>query len=201
MTRQDALVIDLDRCIGCRGGCQVACKNEHGIALGDARSHLYQMGPTGTYPDLEMYFLPVMCQQCADAPCAAVCPTGACYKSERDGVVYIDKDICVGCESCVRACPYGAVYVSREMRVADKCDLCAERREAGEAPACVRNCSGQAIRCGDVHDPDSEVSRLLLEAGAAHVHALKDSGNGPCGRFILRRGSWTEELPGKEGSR
>ena len=59
--KQYAMVVEVDRCIGCKGGCQVACKTENEVALGRSRSTLYHMGPTGVYPDLQMYFLPVMC--------------------------------------------------------------------------------------------------------------------------------------------
>ena len=67
--KQFVIVADLDRCIGCHGGCQVACKTEHEIALGKSRSTLYTMGPTGKFPDLELYFLPLMCQQCENPTC------------------------------------------------------------------------------------------------------------------------------------
>lgn len=194
MVKQLALVIDLDRCIGCLGGCRTACKLEHGIALGDSRSKMYTM-ESGIYPDLEMYFLPVMCQQCEKPSCVGVCPTGACHKRDEDGVIYIDKNRCIGCESCKRACPYGAMNLNKEMRVMDKCDICSQLRELGEDPACIKNCSGRAIRFGDLNDPDSEVSRLLHEAGEKNVYALPDSKNGPSGRFILRNAKWKEASP------
>lgn len=195
MQKQYAIVIDADRCINCRGGCQVACKAEHGVALGDSRSKMYSMGPTGTYPELELYFLPVMCQQCEEPACAGVCPTGACYKNSEDGVVMIDRERCIGCRSCLRACPYNALNFNNELHVMDKCDICAQRRETGEAPACVKNCSGRAILYGDRNDPDSAVSKALREVGAEHVHALPDPGNRPSGRFILRNAKWVDGYP------
>ena len=76
-------VIDLDRCIGCKG-CQVACKQENGVALGANRTLVRTVGPMGSYPDVQMYFLPTPCQQCADPPCVQVCPTGACWQN-REG--------------------------------------------------------------------------------------------------------------------
>ncbi len=190
--KQYAIVIDADRCIGCRGGCQVACKMEHDIALGPSRSKLYTVGPTGRYPDLEMYFMPVMCQQCAEPKCAEVCPTGACHKSDSDGVVYIDKELCIGCQSCMKACPYDAILFNNELRVADKCDICASLRAKGEKPACVRNCSGAAIFAGDINDIDSEIARLVAAAGE-DAHTLRDErGAMPSGRFILRRTKWVD---------
>lgn len=193
--KQNVLVIDLDRCIGCRGGCQVACKTQNTIALGASRSKLYTMGPTGTYPDLEMYFIPVMCQQCEDAPCARVCPTDACYKSDEDGVVYIDREVCIGCQTCMKACPYQAIVFNKELRVADKCDICPELRVEGKRPACARNCSGAAIHFGDINDPDSEVSKLLRDAGEENVHSLAAKNCKPSARYILRNAEWLDTPP------
>ena len=82
-----AIVVDLDRCIGCHG-CEIACKNENNIALGEYWNKVVERGPFGEYPDLEMYFLPTMCQQCQDAPCVNVCPTGASYR-DADGMVLV----------------------------------------------------------------------------------------------------------------
>lgn len=191
--KQMTFVVDVDRCIGCKG-CQVACKLENGVALGVSRNKVCTIGPNGVYPDLQMYFLPTMCQQCANPACVGVCPTGACYKSE-DGTVQIDPSLCMGCGSCVRACPYGAVHMNREMRVADKCTLCLSAREGGDTPACVRNCSGSALHYGDIHDPESDVSRLLAATDPQHIHTLRDFGNGPTVRYILRHDDWVDVLP------
>ena len=184
--KQYAMVVEADRCIGCKGGCQVACKTENEVALGRSRSTLYHMGPTGVYPDLQMYFLPVMCQQCEDPSCVDVCPTGACYKDEDDGVIYIDQDLCIGCQSCKKACPFHANNFNKELRVMDKCTGCVQLRDEGKEPACVRNCAGRALHFGDINDPESEVSKLLA-ANEGHVYTLKDdNGNHPSGRFILK---------------
>ena len=198
--KQFAIVIDVDRCIGCRGGCQTACKHEHDIALGPSFSKMYDIGPTGTYPDLEFYFLPVACQQCGEPDCAAVCPTGACYKSREDGVVYIDKELCIGCKSCMDECPYDAVIFNNELHVCGKCDVCSSLRKAGETPVCVKNCSGAAIKYGDVNDPESEVAELLASA-CENSYALSESEAKPSGRFVLRRALWRDPLPyiNKEG--
>ena len=194
-------VIDLDRCIGCRGGCQVACKHEHTIALGASRCSFYNVGPTGVFPDLELYSLPVMCQQCSDPICAAVCPTGACTKSAEDGVVYIDRAICSGCKTCLESCPFGSIIFNNELNDSDKCDLCSSRRKNGEVPACARNCAGAAIYCGDISDTNSEISKLLAQAGEDNVFSLTDTEDKnaleakPSGRFILRGAKWQDPMP------
>lgn len=194
MKKQYAIVVELDRCIGCRG-CQVACKFENDISLGASRNHTYTMGPVGSFPKLSMYFLTLMCQQCENPACESVCPTGACYKSEEDGIVRIDPELCIGCKSCQKACPYHANNFNPEKRIMDKCDLCEASREAGEIPACIKNCAGAALHFGDINDPESKVSQLLA-ANEGYVFTLKDeTGVNPCGRFILRREPWIEELP------
>ena len=95
-------VIDCDRCIGCKG-CQVACKLRNTVALGPGRNKVCTIGPSGVFPHLQMYFLPTMCQQCAEPACVEVCPTGACWKDPEDGVIKIDRSMCMGCGSCMRA--------------------------------------------------------------------------------------------------
>ena len=187
-------VVDVDRCIGCHG-CQVACKMENAVGLGSDRTLVKDIGPTGVYPDIQLYFLPVMCQHCENPACVDVCPTGACHPDTSDGVVKIDRDVCIGCKSCAAACPYGVNTFHQELRVMDKCSICAQRRDIGEQPACVKNCSGRALHVGDIEDPDSEVSKLLRETDPQYIHTLRDFGNKPSVRYILRHARWIDVMP------
>ena len=192
--KQFTFVVDIDRCIGCKG-CQVACKLENTVALGPGRNKVCTVGPNGVYPDLQMYFLTTMCQQCENPTCVQVCPTGACYKDEDDGVIRIDRASCIGCGSCARKCPYDCIHMNKELRVADKCTLCEQLRAVGDIPACVRNCSGSALHYGDINDPDSQVSKLLAETDPKYIHTLRNEGNGPTVRYILRSADWVDVLP------
>ena len=102
-----AMVVDLDRCMGCRG-CMEACKFENNTVQGNFWMYVFRF-ENGTFPNTEMSFLPRPCQHCDNAPCVKVCPVGARYKRE-DGLVLTDADRCIGCRYCELACPYGVNY-------------------------------------------------------------------------------------------
>jgi len=106
------MLIDLSRCVGCQS-CAVACKVENNEPLGIWWNRVLTVGgpnpdqPSGDFPNVQMHYLPLNCQQCENAPCVKVCPVGATYKRESDGLVLVDFDRCIGCRYCMAACPYG----------------------------------------------------------------------------------------------
>ena len=187
-----AIVTDLNRCIGCLS-CSVACKMENNIPIGSFNIKVDRIGPTpkqegSRFPDVEMYFLPLMCQHCEEPQCVLVCPSEALYKA-ADGAVLLDSEKCDGCEACIDACPYGLVYFNPRENVAGKCDLCHHRVVRGQVPACVSQCVGRALAFGDLDDPDSPVSAMIADAGK-NVYSLSDSGSNPTFRYILRNATW-----------
>lgn len=153
-TAEYALVIDIDRCVGC-GLCTQACHERN--ALPEGQSYIRVEDRKA---DDQTWFLPVQCQHCADPPCAIVCPTKATYIHES-GAVLINEKLCVGCKYCMVACPYQARIFDEERGVADKCSLCLERVLQGEVPACVQACLPGARVFGRIDDPESEVGRML----------------------------------------
>lgn len=157
--KQYGMVIDVRRCYGVHA-CTVACKAEFDVPLGVNRSWVEYV-EKGTYPDVGRSFLPRLCNHCSTPNCVSVCPTGATWKREEDGIVVIDPDICIGCKYCIHACPYDARFPNPETGAADKCDFCVHRVSQGLEPACVEACPSRARIFGDLNDPDSEISRLI----------------------------------------
>jgi Fe-S-cluster-containing dehydrogenase component len=194
MTR-NALVVDLNRCIGCFS-CEVACKQQNDVPLGEYWNKVEIVGPMGTHPHIQQYWLPTMCQQCENAPCIEVCPTGASQRDPETGLVIIDRETCIGCQSCMSACPYGVRSFNEKENKVGKCIACNDLVKAGKQPACVSICCGEARFYGDLDDPDSDASKALAAAGD-DVHMFADSGNKPCSAYILstKYAEWQDSYP------
>jgi Fe-S-cluster-containing dehydrogenase component/formate-dependent nitrite reductase membrane component NrfD len=151
-------VIDQRKCIGCHA-CTVACKEENAVPLGVNRTWVKYI-EKGTFPDTRRYFTVLRCNHCDDAPCVTICPTVALYR-RPDGIVDFDGARCIGCKSCMQACPYDALYIDPETQTAAKCHYCAHRVEVGLEPACAVVCPVQAIVAGDLDDPGTPIARLV----------------------------------------
>ena len=163
----------------------------------------YDKDPTGTFfnrvqsfeigefPSAEMLHFPKSCLHCEDPPCVPVCPTGASYKREEDGIVLVNYDKCIGCKYCSWACPYGARELDETQKVMKKCTLCVDRiynmdLPSGERkPACVMACPTEARIFGDVHDPESEASIAIRENGGYAL--MPEWGTRPANHYLPRR--------------
>ncbi len=199
MTRK-VMVLDLKRCIGCQS-CTVACKLENATPPGIFWARVLET-ETGKYPLAKRSFIPVICNHCQDPPCLRACPSGATTKRE-DGIVLVDQDICIGCKACIVACPYEARFLREDERgyfseeltpfekagyqkhqkgVVSKCNFCKDRVDKGLEPACVQTCPTIARIFGDLDDPDSEVSRLIIERYAIQLHP--EEGTNPSVYYI-----------------
>jgi Fe-S-cluster-containing dehydrogenase component/formate-dependent nitrite reductase membrane component NrfD len=157
-------VIDQTSCIGCHA-CTVACKTEHEVPLGVNRTWVKYI-EKGEWPDTRRFFSVMRCNHCSDAPCVDICPTGALFR-RSDGIVDFDTAQCIGCKSCMQACPYDALYIDPSDHTAQKCNYCVHRVEVGLEPACVVVCPEQAIIAGDLDDPTSEIARIV---GTEQLH-------------------------------
>ncbi|HRG95445.1 MAG TPA: 4Fe-4S dicluster domain-containing protein [Polyangiaceae bacterium] len=188
--------LNLSVCIGCRK-CAEAChfENNHDRATNNSYIRVLEM-EQGSF-DLEKgnahydhavpapgkYYMPVQCQQCDNAPCVKVCPVQATWK-EKDGIVVVDYNWCIGCRYCEAACPYHARRFNwtkpevptdeinpnqgllsnriRPQGVVEKCTFCLHRTRQGQLPACLEACPTGARVFGNMLDPKSEI-RWVLE--------------------------------------
>ncbi len=155
---QLGFAIDQRTCIGCHA-CTVACKTENDVPVGQFRTWVKYVD-SGEFPDTTRSFGVMRCNHCTDAPCVKICPTQALFKRE-DGIVDFDSERCIGCKSCMQACPYDAIYIDAETNTAAKCNLCAHRVDNDLEPACVVVCPTHSIWVGDLDDPTSGISKLV----------------------------------------
>ena len=202
------MAVDTNRCMGCNM-CSMICRVEHNLPTELLYSRAVTEGgdyfrvPGGTYPnDLTIKFYTLGCQHCDNPACVAVCPTGATTKRESDGLVLVDDAACIGCQSCIQACPYDGVrtllsaepdypvdfplgaYDAQEHipNTVEKCTFCVERIDRGERPLCVDRCPALARYFGDLDDPNSEISQVLAAREYDQLHP--EAGTNPNVYFL-----------------
>ncbi len=192
---QFVYALNLSVCIGCRR-CVEACHVENNHDRASHNSYIRVLEMTNGSMDMEQgdasydhpvpapgkFYMPVQCQQCENPPCVRVCPVEATWQ-ERDGIVVVDYDWCIGCRYCEAACPYHArrfnwraptipagevnpnqAYLSNRIRpqgVMEKCTFCLHRTREGRMPACLEACPTGARVFGNVLDENSEVRWVL----------------------------------------
>jgi dimethyl sulfoxide reductase iron-sulfur subunit len=159
------MIFDLRACDGCEA-CVLACQQAHCLPAKTEWIKVYELVGAGGQP----YYLPKPCMMCEDPPCLAVCPVGATFRTD-EGVVLVDQDVCIGCRTCMAACPYESRYFNAEpgpkappqpfprspewpvpqvVGTVGKCVLCAAGLHAGHLPACADACSMGVIYIGDL---------------------------------------------------
>lgn len=153
--KQLSMMIDLDRCIGCKT-CIVACRNHYGLVdheaamPGEIPYYLrVENKREGTFPDIKAWHWVVPCQHCKNPPCMKACKAEAISKDPASGIVRIDPDKCVGARDCIEACPYDVIQFDESRGKAHKCSLCYDRVHAGEIPVCAEVCMTGAISFGE----------------------------------------------------
>ena len=171
-----------------------ACNREHGLTKSDHPGQDPQWIRRLDIRDPQTgaaHSLPMMCQHCQYPPCADVCPTGASFR-RIDGIVLVDKHICIGCRYCMLACPYKArsfayrdiedpkPHSPRGRGTVQSCTMCVHRVDVGGIPACVEACNevvpGSMI-FGDLKDPESEIAKRVSVVVVKRVRA--DLGTDP----------------------
>ncbi len=157
-----SMVMRQNLCIDCQR-CMDACVETNHVPEYGYRTIILEqkrsIGPTAQ----ETIFIPVLCNQCNEPPCVRVCPTVATYKDKTNGIIRMDDKKCIGCKTCMAACPYNARYFDEEKRAVDKCDFCfASRLSKGVMiTACAEACPAHVRVFGDLSDPASEVYKLV----------------------------------------
>jgi len=174
------MLIDISKCIGC-GNCVRACSTENDVPEGYFRTWVerYHVDdwhmespkvdspkggkegfPPSSYTGGKNFFVPKMCNHCADSPCTQVCPVGATFET-RDGVVLVDDTYCLGCRYCIQACPYGCRFLHPKKHTAEKCSLCYHRITKGLTTACCENCPTGARQLVDLKNPKDPAIEFL----------------------------------------
>lgn len=172
------IAIDVSRCDGC-GSCFLACKDEY---IGNDHLPLSAAQPRhgekwlriseveqGEGSKVKVDYFPIMCQHCKEPACAKGAPEGA-VMTRDDGIVILDPEKAAGCFDMVQKCPYGAISWNKECEIPQKCTMCAHMIDNGEMTTrCVESCPTQALKFGDIDDPNSEISKFIAEKGGFTV--------------------------------
>lgn len=149
---QKAFLFDQNFCVGCKA-CEVACQTYHhqeaDIRWRKVSTHLVK--ESGILKDR---YLTQSCNHCENPACLEVCPTNA-YTKNENGIVELDRDACIGCRMCAEACTFGAITLQGSDKKAQKCNMCVEKQEVGEVPACVRACPLEVLQIVDIEVANS----------------------------------------------
>ena len=127
------LTVNAEKCTGCRL-CEQVCSVKHEGVSNSAKSRIRIVKW-----EAEGRYVPMICQQCEDAPCKNVCPVGAIRRNKEYGYLEVYHDVCIGCRSCVSICPFGAMDYNKTTHQVFKCDLC------GGHPLCTEFCDVKAV--------------------------------------------------------
>lgn len=156
-----SMVMRQDRCVDCEL-CKEACMITNSVPNYGYRTTILEK-VTKNAIGQQREFIPVLCNQCNNPPCVRACPTRATYKDRTHGIVMMEDKKCIGCKTCVLACPYNARYFSEEKHSIDKCNFCIDTRisKGHKLTACAEACPADVRVFGDLSDPESRVYKMV----------------------------------------
>ncbi|MBU1140834.1 MAG: 4Fe-4S dicluster domain-containing protein [Proteobacteria bacterium] len=164
-TKHYGMIMRQNNCVGCEK-CVEACRETNHVPVGHGAWRTTIQERLTTVDGVEKReFRPILCNHCNRPPCVRVCPTKATYKDPETGIVVMDYKKCIGCKTCMAACPYNARYFNHDKYAIDKCNFCLDTRLGmGEKEtACAAACPAKVRIFGDIKDKQSEIYRLLHE--------------------------------------
>jgi len=155
------MVIRQHLCIDCER-CVEACAKTNDVPSYGYRTRIFERREERAIGQ-KREFIPVLCNQCNNPPCVRACPTSATYKDRENGIIHVDPRRCIGCKTCMLACPYNARYVRG--KVVDKCNFCYDTRlsKGEKLTACAEACPAGVRVFGDVSDPSSKPYSLIYQ--------------------------------------
>lgn len=174
-----SMVIRQDNCIDCER-CVEACARTNDVPSYGYRTRILQhVNEKSDGRTTE--FIPVLCNHCNNPACVRACPTKATYKDPANGIVMMDKDKCIGCKTCMSACPCNDRYFNEETMSVDKCNFCYDTRlsQGEELTACAEACPAGVRVFGNLADPESEVYRRVHDLEAAVWVQRPETGTKP----------------------
>jgi Fe-S-cluster-containing dehydrogenase component len=164
-TKHYGMIMRQNNCVDCEK-CMDACVETNHVPVGHGAWRTTIQERLTTVEGVEKQeFRPILCNHCNRPPCVRVCPTKATYKDKETGIVVMDYKKCIGCKTCMAACPYNARYFNHDKYAIDKCNFCLDTRlAAGEKEtACAAACPADVRVFGDLKDTSTEIYQLLHE--------------------------------------
>ena len=200
---QYAFYFDQSRCMSCNS-CTVACKDWNQVEPGPVawRKQFIYEEPNGFFP------LSMGCNHCSDPACVKACGVGAVIKDANTGIVYVNRQKCVHLKGCIKACPFGKTLIAEDKQedvalqkangwqVAhpmQKCDMCMERVNNGEKPACVASCVGRALDWGTVDYIQSTYHDAVRMNAGDFPYAYPNTVTDTKPNFFIRRKSGSKQ--------